>query len=112
MAESLTATSDDCAANNAKAEGSAIEEALRAIWKALLGVDSVGVDENFFKLGGQSLMAPILLQRVWEEFSVHLPYFAVFRHPTIREQAQLVQSVRLQSDGEDRGNTQHGFVRL
>ena len=60
-----------------------VEEALAAIWREVLGVEAVGVDESFFELGGHSLLAMRLLARVRRVFGVELPVHALFERPTI-----------------------------
>ncbi|MBV8688022.1 MAG: amino acid adenylation domain-containing protein [Alphaproteobacteria bacterium] len=60
------------------------ETALAAIWREVLGVERVGRDDNFFALGGDSMLAVQLTLRA----RLLIPAFAVadvFRHPTIRE---------------------------
>ena len=69
------------------------EEHLAAIWAELLGLKQVGVTENFFALGGNSLLAVRVLWRVQEAFHIELPLSALFEAPTIAEIAlKLVQS--------------------
>jgi amino acid adenylation domain-containing protein len=66
---------------------SPVEEALAAIWRAVLGVDRVGLDDDFFDLGGHSMLAVRMLTKVHDELGLELSLGAVFEHSTIRELA-------------------------
>ncbi|WP_328309490.1 phosphopantetheine-binding protein [Actinomycetospora sp. NBC_00405] len=61
----------------------AVQEALGAIVAEVLGLDAVGPDDDFFALGGQSLLALSLLARVSEELGVTLTVRDVFEAPTV-----------------------------
>ncbi len=60
-----------------------MEQELADIWAGLLGVEQVGVHDNFFKLGGNSILATQLLSRVRESFEVDVPLRTVFEVPTV-----------------------------
>jgi len=60
-----------------------VEESLAAIWTQLLGIERVGIHDNFFEVGGHSLIATQLLSRVRDAFAVELPLRALFGSPTI-----------------------------
>jgi amino acid adenylation domain-containing protein len=64
---------------------------LSAIWRDLLGKKHIGVDDNFFDLGGHSLLIVALQQRIAEEFSQQIPIAELFHSPTVRQQAELAQ---------------------
>ncbi|HEY0684208.1 MAG TPA: condensation domain-containing protein, partial [Steroidobacter sp.] len=70
------------------------ERALAEIWTQLLQVDQVGVQDNFFQLGGHSLHGVKLAARVAERFNVNLSTVAVFQHPTIQKLAEDVDLLR------------------
>jgi amino acid adenylation domain-containing protein len=59
------------------------EEAVAEMWKELLGLDRVSVEDRFFELGGYSLLATRLLARVRQTFGVDLQVREVFRLPTV-----------------------------
>jgi amino acid adenylation domain-containing protein len=60
------------------------EEALAAIWAEVLKLDKVGVNDNFFDLGGHSLLLLRLHQRLKAALRRDFPLMALFRHPTVR----------------------------
>lgn len=66
------------------------EERLRAIWRRLLDARDVGRDDNFFDLGGNSLLAAQLAGAVESELGVALPVSAVFQAPTIASFAAIL----------------------
>ena len=68
----------------------AIEQRLAAIWGELLGVGTVGRDDDFFALGGHSLMALRLFSRIHREFHRSLPLAMLLKHPTVRGLAALL----------------------
>jgi amino acid adenylation domain-containing protein len=70
------------------------ERALAAIWCDVLGVDQVGVHDDFFELGGQSLLATQVAAGIREELEVDLPLNLIFRAPTLAELAPLVAVAR------------------
>jgi amino acid adenylation domain-containing protein/thioester reductase-like protein len=69
-----------------------IEEQLAKIWAEVLGVESVGIQDNFFHLGGHSLLVTQLVFRVWETFQVELPLRSLFEMPTIADLAKNIEA--------------------
>ncbi|SHM87003.1 non-ribosomal peptide synthetase, partial [Chitinophaga sp. CF418] len=61
------------------------EEKLAAIWQDILGVSRVGIDDNFFLLGGQSLKAIQVVSRIHKEFSIKLELSSLFQHPILSD---------------------------
>jgi phthiocerol/phenolphthiocerol synthesis type-I polyketide synthase E len=64
---------------------------LAVIWQELLGLESVGVDQNYFDLGGDSSLAVQLFARIDKTFQVKLPLATLFEAPTIEELARILR---------------------
>jgi amino acid adenylation domain-containing protein len=67
-----------------------VEEALAKIWADLLDLNQVGINDNFFDLGGHSLTATRVISRVVETFSLDLPITVLFDSPTVAELAEII----------------------
>ncbi|GIG88026.1 non-ribosomal peptide synthetase [Plantactinospora endophytica] len=65
-----------------RAPGTRVERALVRLYAELLGVPEVGVEDDFFRLGGHSMLAVRLVRRIRAELAVNLPVQSIFRHPT------------------------------
>jgi len=59
------------------------EEGLVDIWKELLGLEWVGINDNFFAIGGHSLLAIRLISALRKELGVEVSIQAIFDHPTV-----------------------------
>lgn len=75
-----------------------LEEKLAAIWAEALGVQRVGVDDNFLDLGGHSLQAIQITFLVRREFAAELPLQALFDFPTISGLALALETIIRQSE--------------
>ncbi|NJL89139.1 MAG: amino acid adenylation domain-containing protein [Coleofasciculaceae cyanobacterium SM2_1_6] len=71
---------------------SALEKKLLSIWQQVLGNKQIGVEDNFFQLGGSSLVALRLFSLIEQEFQRNLPLTILIQAPTIRQLAALLQS--------------------
>jgi amino acid adenylation domain-containing protein len=71
--------------------GSELEEVLAALVAELLELDRVGADENFFMLGGHSMLGAQLIARIGERFDVDMSLRALFDNPTVAEMATEVE---------------------
>ena len=67
------------------------ESRLVAIWQELLSMDSVGIDQNFFDLGGDSSLAVRMFAEIEKIFKVKLPLATLYETPTIETLAPLVR---------------------
>jgi len=80
------------AEGSSRAPATATERAIAAIWQDVLSRESVGLDENFFAIGGTSLRCIQMMSRVHAALGVELPMRAVFAGPTVANLAALVES--------------------
>ncbi len=69
-----------------------VETRLTEIWAQTLEIRQVGIDDNFFEMGGDSLRAVQLVFQVREAFQIELPMVALFDAPTISQFAKAVNS--------------------
>jgi len=79
-------------ASGTSAPRNAVEEALAGIWRELLQVPEVGIHDNFFAHGGQSLLAVRMLARVHRELGRDLPMSVLFEGGTIAHLAEALRS--------------------
>jgi acyl carrier protein len=70
---------------------------MSAIWGEVLAIDSVAVDDDFFGLGGDSLLATTLMSHVQEAFGIQLNPMEVFEHSTLQALSSLVDRTILET---------------
>jgi NAD(P)-dependent dehydrogenase (short-subunit alcohol dehydrogenase family)/acyl carrier protein len=68
-----------------------MEKAIVGYWKEIIGVELIGVHDNFLELGGHSLMAVQLLSRLRDQFHVDLPVRSFFDSPTVADLVLLIE---------------------
>jgi len=68
----------------------AVESGISALWRAVTRHDTVSVQDNFFEIGGNSLMAVALVNKINRTFGSSLPLQVLFEHPTVEQLAALV----------------------
>jgi fengycin family lipopeptide synthetase D len=68
-----------------------VEEKLVKIWKDILQLEKIGINDNFFQLGGHSLRAMTLVNEIHRAFEVELPIRLIFDHPIIAEIAGQIR---------------------
>jgi amino acid adenylation domain-containing protein len=70
------------------------EELLAGIWSAVLNVPHIGVHDDFFDLGGHSLVATQVMARVRDAFQVELPLRGLFDAPTVAQFCEVIERTR------------------
>jgi len=71
---------------------SATESVLAGVWGEVLGIEQVGVTDDFFALGGYSLVATQIVSRVRSTLQVDMPVRLLFQHPTVGALASALTS--------------------
>jgi amino acid adenylation domain-containing protein len=72
-----------------------LEERLAAIVISLLGMDRISTFDNFFALGGNSLLGTQMLTRIGEELGIELPLRTIFDHPSVVDLAAEIERLQL-----------------
>jgi thioesterase domain-containing protein/acyl carrier protein len=68
-----------------------LELQVQQIWEQVLGINSVGIRDNFFEIGGHSLLAAGLLAEIEKIFGKNLPLSTIFQSPTIEQLADILR---------------------
>jgi hypothetical protein len=74
------------------------ERAVAAVWREVLAIDVVGRHDNFFDLGGHSLLVPQVHRRLKERFTSSITVVDLFRYPTVGDLAQFLAGVAAAED--------------
>ncbi|HYN21944.1 MAG TPA: amino acid adenylation domain-containing protein [Thermoanaerobaculia bacterium] len=69
-----------------------LEAKIAALWQEILGIDQVGIHDNFFDLGGNSLVGLKVISRVKSELQADVTSVSLFEGPTVSSFAKLLQS--------------------
>ncbi|MBK3497382.1 amino acid adenylation domain-containing protein [Viridibacillus sp. YIM B01967] len=68
------------------------QKALALVWGEILEVEQIGISDNFFKLGGHSLRAMLLISRIHMKFQVDISLKTVFQNPTIEQLSTCIEN--------------------
>jgi amino acid adenylation domain-containing protein len=86
---------------------SEVEQAVARIWSETLGIERIGLDDNFFNLGGHSLLLARVYHRLLPLFARSFPLIALFEHATVRATASFLDlgghTSSSRSEGQERG---------
>jgi FkbH-like protein len=86
------------------------ERALAALWRDLLNVKELGVQDDYFALGGTSLVAAQMFAEIRKRFGRKMPLTAILEHPTVRSLALAIDAQQIA--GSDRGPGSEVLVEL
>lgn len=67
-----------------------LREVLVSVWSSVLNMEKIGIQDDFFELGGDSILATQMISRLREMFQVDLPAVAIFDAPTVEKLAQFM----------------------
>jgi phthiocerol/phenolphthiocerol synthesis type-I polyketide synthase E len=72
-----------------------IEQQVALFWQELLGAQHIGLDDNFFHLGGNSLLAVQFISRITEHYQIQISLKHFFHASTVRDAAAVVETILL-----------------
>ena len=75
-----------------QAPESETEIRLHAIWAEILGAGQIGVNDNFFKIGGHSLTATRMASKILKELNIDINLRKIYKHATIKELAAEIDA--------------------
>jgi acyl carrier protein len=101
QALALTEWSEPDAGQRFVAPRTPIEEAVAGIWAEVLGLDQVGVETDFFDLGGHSLMVTQILSRVRAIMDVDVPITSLLESPTVAAMAEYIEGEMIKEQAFD-----------
>jgi len=78
-----------------------LERQLAHIWSRVLGVDQVGAFDNFFHIGGQSILATQLIFELEKTFGIELPVRVFFENPTVALMAHTIEAIQSAQDAAE-----------
>lgn len=78
--------------SGAKAPVDSIDEQLRDLWRSVLNSSEIGLNDDFFDLGGHSLTAAQLFREINICFNLDLPLATLFHAPTVRTMAAVIRN--------------------
>ncbi|MDT8368397.1 MAG: amino acid adenylation domain-containing protein [Longimicrobiales bacterium] len=91
-----------------------VERTLAAIWADVLGSDGIGLDDDFFLLGGHSILATRVIPRVEDQLGVRLSLQRLFSSPVLRDLSRHVEALLAVWEtpelGEELGVSREEFI--
>jgi acyl transferase domain-containing protein len=76
-----------------------LEQRIAEIWQKLLGLEPVGIFDNFFDLGGNSLLGTQLVAQLRSAFQVEFPLRNLFENPTVAGVAEIIEAATKERQG-------------
>ena len=67
-----------------------VEREIAGLWQRFLGIAEIGIHDNFFLLGGHSLLGTRLISRLRDTFDIDIPLRRLFDTPTVAGLAEIV----------------------
>lgn len=75
-----------------------LEELIASVWRQVLGIKEIGVQDSFFELGGHSLLATQVVSRLQEVFQIKLPVRELFEYSTVEALSKRIDQLRKGSE--------------
>jgi acyl carrier protein len=78
-----------------------IEQEIAKIWADILGLEHIGIHDNFFDLGGHSLRATQVIARLGKQFQIELPLRTMFEAPTVAGLAIVIVQMFAEQENDE-----------
>ena len=90
------------------------EQAIADIWQELLGIERVGIDDNYFELGGDSLLATQIIYRIREKFKVEISLDNFFEDASVSALSEIIGTVLWLKESQLKASTsmQQGYEEI
>ncbi|MBD2515130.1 SDR family oxidoreductase [Nostoc sp. FACHB-973] len=69
-----------------------VEQIVATTWQKVLGIEKIGIYDNFFDLGGSSLIGVEVISQLQKELNTHIPIISIYERPTISSLAEFLTS--------------------
>ncbi|MDZ8092002.1 MAG: SDR family NAD(P)-dependent oxidoreductase [Nostoc sp. DedQUE05] len=69
-----------------------VEQIVATTWQKVLGIEKIGIYDNFFDLGGSSLIGVEIISHLQKELNAHIPIISIYERPTISSLAEFLSS--------------------
>jgi amino acid adenylation domain-containing protein len=79
-----------------------VQQAMVGMWQNFFGIEPIGIEDDFFQLGGDSLKAITILSKIHKELEIKLTIEEFFKYPNIKDLSGLVEKSRSPGDSIDR----------
>ena len=88
-----------------------VEKLIAGVWQKILLLEKVGLDDNFFDMGGNSLLLIKVLQELKIIFTKEISMIEMFQHPSIRSLGQLLSEQKTQTLDTQKSNAERAELR-
>ncbi|MDZ7807372.1 MAG: thioesterase domain-containing protein [Gracilimonas sp.] len=106
-----TVEAEGYAEQEGNSESKDLRSEMREIWQEFLGIEKIEDDDNFFDLGGNSLVAVQLFDELKYKLGVVLPLSSLFEAPTIKEITELIEP-KISSESEVKKERSNVLVKI
>jgi len=73
-----------------------LEHRIASIFQELLGIEQIGIHDNFFALGGDSLTGTVLVSKLRQEFKIQFPFRYLMEAPSIGDLAMAIEAILIE----------------
>jgi len=73
-----------------------MEQQIAAIWQKMLGFQQIGIQDNFFEVGGDSLVGMRIMNQLSKAFEVDLSMHLLFMMPTVEGMAEVIKQKQME----------------